>query len=153
MIIPPTCTCMGLDLSKTLITIICTALQRQNYEQTEKKENCFYFLSVIFLSTNSLRKYREFSHDVTVAILVFQTNPTGVGFFSYVNNSFFFPQICIDAGHVSENALHRDSLKNLHVDIMACCCSCLYRIPNRTQLTLSPVGPGSPGGPGRPLSP
>ena len=28
------------------------------------------------------------SHDITAAILVFQTNPVGVGLFSYVKNSF-----------------------------------------------------------------
>ena len=28
--------------------------------------------------------YRAFSHDVTAAILVFQTNPVGGGLFSYV---------------------------------------------------------------------
>ena len=78
-----------------------------------QKENCFNLLSIIFLSTNALRKYRAFSHDVTVAILafqnnemaamlVFQTNPMGVGFFSYVNNFFLFPQIWIDDDHVSE---------------------------------------------------
>ena len=108
----------GIRFLKALFTIICTALQRQNYEQTEK-ENCFYLLSITFLSTNSLRKYRAFSHDVTVAILVFQnndmaamlvfqTNPMGVGLFSYVNNFFLSPQICIDADHVSENALYRE---------------------------------------------
>ena len=103
---------------KALFTIICTALQRQNYEQTEK-ENCFYLLSIIFLSTNSLRKYRAFSHNVMVAILVFQnsdmaamlvfqTNPMGVGLFFHANNFFLFPQICIDADHASENALYRE---------------------------------------------
>ena len=34
--------------------------------------------------------YRAFSHDVTTAILVFQTNPVGVELFSYVNASFCF---------------------------------------------------------------
>ena len=32
--------------------------------------------------------YRVFSHDVTAAMLVSQTNPLGVGLFSYVNNFF-----------------------------------------------------------------
>ena len=36
----------------------------------------------------SLSFYRAYSHDVTAAILVFQTNPVGVGLFSYVKNSF-----------------------------------------------------------------
>ena len=59
--------------------------------------------------------YRAFSHDVTAsilvsqnnetaAILVFQTSPVGVELFSYVN-AFFCCNICLDAGHVSENAL------------------------------------------------
>ena len=58
--------------------------------------------------------YRAFSHDVTVSILVFQTiettamlvfqtSPVGVELFSYVN-AFFCCNICLDAGHVSENA-------------------------------------------------
>ena len=112
------CYMYGIRFLKALFTIICTALERQNYKQTEK-ENCFYILSITFLSTNSLRKYRAFSHDVTVAILVFQnndmaamlvfqTNPMGVGHFSYVNNFFLSPQICIDADHASENALYRE---------------------------------------------
>ena len=59
--------------------------------------------------------YRAFSHDVTVSILVFQTiettamlvfqtGPVGVEIFSY-GNAFFCCNICLDAGHVSENAL------------------------------------------------
>jgi len=32
--------------------------------------------------------YRAFSHDVTTAMLVFQTNPIGVEFFSYANAFF-----------------------------------------------------------------
>ena len=48
--------------------------------------------------------YRAFSHDVTVSILVFQTSPVGVELFSYVN-AFFYCNICLDAGHLSENAL------------------------------------------------
>ena len=48
--------------------------------------------------------YRAFSHDVTASILVFQTSPVGVELFSYVN-AFFCCNICLDAGHVSENAL------------------------------------------------
>ena len=35
-----------------------------------------------------MRGYRAFSHDVTAAILVFQTKPVGVGLFSKVNNFF-----------------------------------------------------------------
>ena len=48
--------------------------------------------------------YRAFSHDVTASILVFQTSPVGGELFSYVN-AFFCCNICLDAGHVSENAL------------------------------------------------
>ena len=61
--------------------------------------------------------YRVFSHDVTVAIfvflnnemvatLVFQTNLVGVELFYFYVKSFLLPQICIDAGHVSENSLY-----------------------------------------------
>ena len=107
------CYMYGIRTLKALFTIICTALQRQNYEQTEK-ENYFYLLSIIFLSTNSLRKYRVFSHDVTVAILVFQnndvvamlvfqTNPMGVGLFCYINNFF-----CSHKSAMNENALYRE---------------------------------------------
>ena len=80
-----------------------------------------------------------FQNNDMAAMLVFQTNPMGVGLFFQANNFFLFPQICIDADHVSENALYREQSKNLYVDIMACCCCYLYRIPNRMQLTLSPV--------------
>ena len=46
---------------------------------------------------------RAFSHDVTSAILVFQNNETAA---VLVYQSFLlFQQICIDADHVSENAL------------------------------------------------
>ena len=91
-----------------------------DHRNRSSKMNYFiYFTSITFLSTNSLRKYRAFSHDVTVAILVFQnndmaamlvfqTNPMGVELFSYVNNFFLSPQICIDADHASENALYRE---------------------------------------------
>ena len=48
--------------------------------------------------------YRAFSHDVTASILVFQTSPVGGELFSYVN-AFFCCNICLDGGHVSENAL------------------------------------------------
>ena len=41
-----------------------------------------------------------FQNNETAAMLVFQSSPLRVDFFSYVNASF-----CIDAGHVSENAL------------------------------------------------
>ena len=34
-----------------------------------------------------------------------KTNPVGVELFSYANAFFLFQYICIDAGHVSENAL------------------------------------------------
>ena len=34
--------------------------------------------------------YRVFSHDVTAAMLVSQTNPLGVGHFSYANAFFCF---------------------------------------------------------------
>ena len=38
----------------------------------------------------SYRNYRVFSHDVTAAMLVPQTNPLGVELFSYAN-AFFVP--------------------------------------------------------------
>ena len=73
---------------------------------TRKKAASFFIVRFIPVVHN----YGAFSHDVTAAILVFQnnktaailvfhTNPMGVGLFS-------FPKICIDAGHVSENALN-----------------------------------------------
>ena len=37
-------------------------------------------------------------------MFVFQANPIGVEHFSYANA--FFVTICVDAGHVSENALY-----------------------------------------------
>ena len=65
---------------------------------------------------NLCPRNRAFSHDVTAAILVFQnketaamlvfqTSPMGVELFSYVKKMLLFPLICINAGHVSENAL------------------------------------------------
>ena len=44
-----------------------------------------------------------FSDDVTAAMLVSQSNPVGIELFSYVN-THLFQYICINAGHVSENA-------------------------------------------------
>ena len=41
-----------------------------------------------------------FSHDVTTATLLSQTNPLGVEIFSFVKALVLFQQICIDAGHV-----------------------------------------------------
>ena len=38
--------------------------------------------------TGPFRFYRVFSHDVTTAILVSQTNPLGIELFSYANASF-----------------------------------------------------------------
>ena len=60
--------------------------------------------------------YRVLSHDVTAAILVSQnnetaamlvsqTNPVGVELFSYAKRFLLFQEICIDAGHMSENTL------------------------------------------------
>ena len=49
-----------------------------------------------------------FQNNDMAAMLVFQTNPMGVGLFLHANNFFLFPQICIDADHVSENALYRE---------------------------------------------
>ena len=49
-----------------------------------------------------------FQNNDMAAMLVFQTNPMGVGLFFHANNFFLFPQICIDADHVSENALYRE---------------------------------------------
>ena len=36
------------------------------------------------------------------AMLVIQTNPVGIKFFSYVKTFLLFQEICIAAGHVSE---------------------------------------------------
>ena len=58
---------------------------------------------------------RAFSHDVTVAILVFQnneaavmlvspTNPVGVGTLFLCERFVLFQYICVDADHVRENA-------------------------------------------------
>ena len=47
-------------------------------------------LKVKWLKDNN--QNRAFSHDVTAAILVFQTNPVRVQFFCYVNALLF--QIC-----------------------------------------------------------
>ena len=58
-----------------------------------------------------------FSHDVTAAILVSennetaamlvsQTSPVGVQLFFLCKRSLLFQLICIDASHVSENALY-----------------------------------------------
>ena len=49
--------------------------------------------------------HKAFSRDVTAAMLVFQTISVKVELFSYVNAFFCSNLICIDAGHVSENAL------------------------------------------------
>ena len=38
--------------------------------------------------TGPFRFYRVFSHDVTTAILVSQTNPLGIELFSYANAFF-----------------------------------------------------------------
>ena len=68
------------------------------------------------ISSNKTVTNRAFSHDITVAKLVFQNNemspvlmnqtkPVGVYFFSYVNAFFCSIE---DAGHVSENALYQE---------------------------------------------
>ena len=49
--------------------------------------------------------HRAFSHDVTTAMLVFQSISLGVKLFFCGNVFFRSNLICIDAGHVSENAL------------------------------------------------
>ena len=50
--------------------------------------------------------HRAFSHDVTPAMLVFQSISLGVFKLFSCGNVFFRSNlICIDAGHVSENAL------------------------------------------------
>ena len=48
---------------------------------------------------------RAFSHDVTGSMLVLQSSPLGVDFFSYANEFFCSSQFA-DAGHVSENSLY-----------------------------------------------
>ena len=45
-------------------------------------------------------RHRVFSHDVTAAMLLPQTNPLFL-----CKRILLFQQICIDAGHVSENTL------------------------------------------------
>ena len=50
-----------------------------------------------------------FQNNKTRAMLWFQTNPVGVELFSYVN-TFICSKICIEAGHVSENAFRGWSL-------------------------------------------
>ena len=50
--------------------------------------------------------YRVFSHDITAAILVSQTSPVGDKIFFICKGFLLCRQICIDAGHVSENTLH-----------------------------------------------
>ena len=60
----------------------------------------------IINSIDALRAYRAFLHDVTAAILVFQNNKTA----AFLCKRFLlFQYICIDAGHVSENALFRET--------------------------------------------
>ena len=44
-------------------------------------------------------------NNKTAAMLVVQTSPVGVEFFSYANAFFCSKKICTDAGHVSENTL------------------------------------------------
>ena len=67
---------------------------------------------------------RVFSHDVkaailvsqnneTAAMLVSQTSPVGVELFSYASAFFCSNKFCIDAGHVSEHALHGHPKSNL----------------------------------------
>ena len=62
-----------------------------------------------------LSKYRVFSHDVTVDILVSQNNETAamlvsqtspVGVELLMQTLSFVPKICIDAGHLNENTLY-----------------------------------------------
>ena len=61
--------------------------------------------------------YRVFSHDITaamlvsqnnemVAMLVSQTSPVGDKILFLCKRILLCQQICIDAGHVSENTLH-----------------------------------------------
>ena len=52
-----------------------------------------------------------FQNNETAAMLVFQTNPVGVKLFSYVKTFVnLFQKICIDARHVSKNALYQIAL-------------------------------------------
>ena len=59
------------------------------------------------------------SHDVTAAILVFQTNSVGVELFRHLNVSFFVVVVpvtspCIDTGHVSGNTLWVEGLVSFY---------------------------------------
>ena len=51
-------------------------------------EMALFFLLRIIIDIEE--SYRAFSHDVTTAMLVFQTNPIGVELFSYANAFFCF---------------------------------------------------------------
>ena len=57
---------------------------------SEEKTRHVLLLSVKHYVLREMKRncYRVFSHDVTAAILMFQTNPVGVELFSYVNAFF-----------------------------------------------------------------
>ena len=51
--------------------------------------NLYYCVTFKAFSSVPLSSvYRPLSHDVTAAMLVFQTNPVGVELFSYINTFF-----------------------------------------------------------------
>ena len=45
-------------------------------------------------------------NNKTAVMLVSQTNPVGVDFFSFANGFLLFQYLCLEAGHVSENVLY-----------------------------------------------
>ena len=77
----------------------------------------FIYLFILFHSSNFIRNFLFFSHDVTAAMLVSQNNetaamllsqtsPVGDKLFPHALMRFLlFQQICIYVGHVSENTL------------------------------------------------
>ena len=99
--------------------IECIAIKVSNfYCYVLSRFSLVFFLCGYF----KFNKIRLLSHDVTssmllsqnnekAAMLVIQTNPLGIKFFSYVETFLLFQEICIAAGHVSErrDTTHFDS--------------------------------------------
>ena len=66
----------------------CRIFAEKKLKINVKKGRRFDRSTVIFKFRSKKCAYREFSHDVTAAILVFQENPLGVELFSHVNALF-----------------------------------------------------------------
>ena len=65
--------------------------------------------------------YRVFSHDVTVAILVSQTNPLRAELFSYANAFFCSKKFALMPANVIENTLlnwHQAGVISISVDMI-----------------------------------